>query len=57
MNIEEGVTKQQDPCTQLGSVYEELAQIKTFFHGLHYGSDADATELWARLRMGKTSQG
>ena len=47
------MTRQLDPHTQLGSVHEELAQMKSFLHGLQYGSHADATELLARLRIGE----
>lgn len=52
-DTEAGVTKQQAPVGQRFSPCEQMTSSRIVLHAFQYGSDKDATELLARLRMGQ----
>jgi len=54
--MSEGITKMQDLQQKLESRTQDLGRAMTVIEIMQRGSDQDATEVLARLRLGDTLQ-
>lgn len=53
-NVEEGMTRQEHIRSQLSDKTREIAQLKMVVHTMRDGTDEEATEILARLRVGES---
>lgn len=52
--MEEGMTRQQHLRSQLSDQTNEMAQLETILHVMRHGTDGEAIEVLARLRLGES---
>lgn len=52
--MEEGVSRQEHIRSQLSDQANEIAQLKIILYALRHGTDQEATEVLARLRIGES---
>lgn len=52
--MEEGMTRHQHMRSQLFQQTTEIAQLQVIVNAMRHGTDAEAAEVLARLRMGES---
>lgn len=52
--MEEGMTRQEHLRSQLSDQANEMAQLETILNVMRHGTDEEATEVLARLRLGES---
>lgn len=53
-DMEEGMTRQEYLRSQLSDQANEMAQLETILYAMRHGTDEEATEVLARLRLGES---